>query len=51
MGGLLGRFLYETTEPLLAPIRRILPATGSIDFSPIVAFLLIGLLAALIGAR
>ena len=51
MGGLLGRFLYETTEPLLAPIRRILPATGSIDFSPIVAFLLIGLLAALIGVR
>ncbi len=30
--------LYQTTEPILEPIRRFLPATP-IDFSPIVAFL------------
>jgi YggT family protein len=33
--------LSRLTEPMLAPIRRILPSFGGIDFSPIV--LLIGL--------
>ena len=49
--GPVGRFLYQATEPILAPIRRILPSTGMIDFSPIVAFLLIGLIAAAVGIR
>ncbi len=49
--GPVARFLFETTEPILAPIRRILPSTGMVDFSPIVAFLLIGLLAAAVGIR
>lgn len=35
------RFLYNATEPLLAPIREVLPSTGGIDFSPLVAFLLL----------
>ena len=35
------RILYQLTEPLLAPIRRLLPQTGMMDFSPIVAFLVI----------
>ena len=37
------RFLYRTTEPILRPFRRILPArrTGGIDFSPILVILLI----------
>jgi YggT family protein len=30
------RFVYQATEPLLAPIRRILPATGGVDFSPMI---------------
>jgi YggT family protein len=34
--------IHQLTEPLLAPIRRRLPQSGSMDFSPIVAF--IGLL-------
>ena len=29
-------FLHTVTEPLLAPIRRLLPAMGGIDFSPFV---------------
>ena len=37
----IGRFLYNATEPILAPIREALPATGGIDFSPLVAFLLL----------
>ncbi|HLF28640.1 MAG TPA: YggT family protein [Anaerolineae bacterium] len=35
------RLLYQLTEPLLAPIRRLLPQTGMIDFSPIVAFIVL----------
>lgn len=34
------QFLYRTTEPVLQPIRRILPPMG-IDISPIIAFLAI----------
>lgn len=34
------QFLYQTTEPLLQLIRRFLPVTA-IDFSPLIAFLLI----------
>ncbi len=42
----LARFLYDTTEPILQPIRRALPSTGMIDFSPFVAFILLSILAA-----
>ncbi|MEK7785749.1 MAG: YggT family protein [Chloroflexota bacterium] len=34
-------FIYQVTEPVLAPIRNILPSTGMIDFSPMVAILLV----------
>jgi len=37
----LGMFLYNVTEPVLRPIRRILPDLGGIDISPIVVLLLI----------
>ncbi len=32
-------FLYKITEPVLEPIRRIIPSIGGIDISPIVVFL------------
>lgn len=32
-------FLYRITEPVLAPIRRLLPQMGGIDLSPIVLLL------------
>ena len=35
------RLLVEITEPVLAPIRRVLPGAGMLDFSPLVALLLI----------
>lgn len=35
------RFLVNTTEPLLGPLRRMLPPLGWIDISPIVAGLII----------
>ena len=34
------QFLYRATEPMLEPIRRFIPPSG-IDFSPIIAFLLL----------
>jgi YggT family protein len=38
----LGRFLVQTTEPLLAPIRRVLPPAGMMDFSGLVVLLVLG---------
>jgi YggT family protein len=37
------RFLVNTTEPLLGPLRRIVPPLGVFDISPIVAILIIWL--------
>jgi len=34
-------FVYRISEPILAPIRRVLPRTGAIDLSPMVALLII----------
>lgn len=33
--------LDRVVEPMLAPIRRIMPATGPIDFSPMVLIILL----------
>ena len=33
--------LFHITEPILSPIRRILPATGGIDFSPFAAIIML----------
>lgn len=38
---LIGDFLYRVTEPVLRPIRRILPNLGGIDISPVILILLI----------
>lgn len=43
-GGQLTAFLYQVTEPVLGPIRRLLPPTGGIDWSPMIAILLLGIL-------
>lgn len=38
---MVGDFLYKITEPLLRPIRRVLPSLGGIDVSPVVLILLL----------
>ena len=43
-GGGVVAFIYQATEPLLAPIRRLIPPTAGIDWSPLVALLLLGLI-------
>jgi YggT family protein len=35
-------FLIQTTEPLLAPVRRVLPQTGAIDWSGFIVLLVLG---------
>ena len=38
---MVGDFLYRITEPVLRPIRNILPNLGGIDISPIILILII----------
>jgi len=42
------RFLVNSTEPLLAPLRRMIPPLGMMDISPIFAFIILWLLKAAI---
>jgi YggT family protein len=35
------RFLYDVTEPYLRLFRRVLPATGPLDFSPMLAVIVL----------
>jgi YggT family protein len=37
----IGEFLYRITEPVLAPIRSVLPNLGGLDLSPLVLLLII----------
>jgi YggT family protein len=32
-------FIYNATEPILAPIRRVIPSMGMMDLSPLVALI------------
>jgi YggT family protein len=41
-------FLFRLTDPLLRPIRRVLPAFGGVDLSPLVLLLLIWFIQSLI---
>jgi YggT family protein len=43
-GGQLIAFVYQMTEPFLAPIRRLLPQTSGIDWSPLIAMLVLGMI-------
>ena len=35
------RFTRMATEPLLVPIRKLVPATGGLDFSPLILLILL----------
>jgi YggT family protein len=43
-GGSLTAFLYQVTEPVLGPIRRVLPPMGGFDWSPMIAIILLSIL-------
>jgi YggT family protein len=40
----LGAFVISTTEPILGPVRRALPATGALDLSPMVVLIVLTIL-------
>ena len=40
----LNDFIFSVTEPILAPIRRALPMAAGMDFSPLIALVLLQLL-------
>ena len=40
--------LYRITEPILSPLRRIIPRIGMLDFTPLVAIILLQLIARLL---
>jgi YggT family protein len=44
----LNDFIFSVTEPILGPIRRALPMAAGMDFSPLIALVLLQLLESLI---
>ena len=36
--------LYQITEPVLAPLRRVVPAIGPFDLTPIIAIILLSVI-------
>ena len=40
----LSRLLFQATEPLLAPVRRLLPRTGMFDLSALLVLIILGAL-------
>ncbi|MCB5202491.1 YggT family protein [Neorhizobium sp. T786] len=44
----IGTFLHNVTEPVLRPIRRVMPNLGGIDISPIIVLLIIFFLRSLL---
>ncbi|MFC1941080.1 YggT family protein [Chloroflexota bacterium] len=45
---MLAVILYRVTEPVLAPLRRIIPRVGMFDFTPMVAIILLQIIAYLL---
>jgi YggT family protein len=42
--GRIARVLIDMSEPILGPVRRILPSPGGIDWSPLLVMILLGFL-------
>src|SRR3954469_21391166 len=38
------RWSYRLSEPILQPLRRVIPALGGLDITPIIAYILLGLI-------
>ena len=44
----IARILIDVTEPVVRPVRRFMPQTGMVDFSPLATLLIIWLLQTLL---
>lgn len=42
--------IFNLTEPILAPVRNMVPPAGGLDFSPIIVIILLQVLASILGA-
>ncbi|MCA9935211.1 MAG: YggT family protein [Anaerolineales bacterium] len=42
------RFVFQATEPIMEPIRRLIPPTGGLDFSPMIVLILASVLRTLL---
>ena len=40
--------IVQITDPILGPIRRVMPLMGSIDFSPLVAIILLQMISSVV---
>lgn len=38
------RFVYQVTDPIMEPVRRMMPPMGGLDFSPMIVLLLLSLI-------
>ena len=47
----IGSIIYQLTEPVMGPVRRIIPTIGMIDISPIVVFFGLRIIQSAIGCR
>ena len=45
----ISRQIIALTEPFLAPIRRLLPATGALDLSPLILMLVLSVVIGVVG--
>ena len=43
------RFLYKITDPVLNPVRKLIPPFKGIDFSPIIVFIGLGFVKRIVG--
>ena len=50
-GGGLVAFIYQATEPILSPIRRIVPPSAGLDWAPLIAMVMLGLLLQVVVGR
>lgn len=48
-GGTIAQFVIQMTEPILAPVRRLLPRSGMFDFSALIVLLVLGALMRAVG--
>ena len=43
--------IYQITEPILGPLRRVIPRIGIFDLTPMIAIVLLGLIQSLVNSK
>ncbi len=46
----LARVIFDLTEPVLAPVRNLLPPAAGLDFSPIIVMVLLNILGSILAS-